>query len=256
MFRKIHYKTEEEIACIRESGQLVSKTLGELASHIRSGVTPLDLDKIAETYIRDHGATPAFLNYNGFPNTLCISVNDKVVHGIPNERPFQTGDIVSVDCGVKKDDYYGDQAYTFFVEEITDDMNRLLKTTKECLLKGIEHLNEGGRLGNVGFAIQEHAEENGYGVVRELVGHGIGRNIHEPPEVPNYGTRGKGKKIQNGLVVAIEPMINMGSHLIKQLDDGWTIVTADASPSAHYEHMVAVINGRTEVLTTFDYIEN
>lgn len=253
--RKIYYKTEEEIDLIRESSLLVGKTLAEVAKAVKPGVTTLDLDKIAETFIRDHGAEPGFLGYGGFPNSLCTSVNEQVVHGIPNSTPLQEGDIVSVDCGVLKNGFYGDSAYTFAVGEISEEVQRLLTVTKECLALGIEQAISGNRLGDVGYAIQSHAEANNYGVVRELVGHGLGQSLHEAPEVPNYGRRGNGLKLQQGLVLAIEPMINMGVKSVRQKNDGWTIVTTDGMPSAHFEHDIVVRDGKAEVLSTFEWIE-
>ena len=251
----VRLKTSEEIALMRESAQLVSKTLGMLASEIKPGISSLKLDSLAEKFIRDHGAVPGFLGLYGFPNTLCTSLNQQVVHGIPNETPLQEGDIISIDCGALMNGFYGDQAYTFMVGEVDEKVKNLIEVTKECLIKGIEQAKAGNRIGDIGFAVQQHAETNGYGVVRELVGHGIGRNMHESPEVPNYGRRGKGPKLLNGMTLAIEPMINLGTKHVKQLNDGWTIVTADASPSAHFEHDIAVVNGQPEILTTFDYIE-
>ncbi|MGF1564288.1 MAG: type I methionyl aminopeptidase [Flavobacteriales bacterium] len=253
--RKIYYKTEEEIELLRESSLLVGKTLAEVAKAIRPGVTTLDLDRIAEACIRDHGATPGFLGYGGFPNSLCTSVNDQVVHGIPNNTPLQEGDIVSVDCGVLKSGFYGDSAYTFPVGVVSEEIEKLLRVTKECLELGIEAAIAGNRMGDLGFAIQNHAETNGYGVVRELVGHGLGRELHEAPEVPNYGRRGNGVRLQPGLVLAIEPMINMGTKSVRQKSDGWTIVTGDGKPSAHFEHDVVVREGKAEVLSTFEWIE-
>jgi methionyl aminopeptidase len=251
----IYYKTEEEIDLIRESSLLVGKTLAEVARAIKPGVSTLQLDKIAEICIRDHGAEPGFLGYNGFPNSLCTSVNAQVVHGIPNDIPLQEGDIVSVDCGVKMNGFYGDSAYTFAVGEISPEVKQLLKVTKESLQLGVEQAIAGNRIGDIGFAIQEHAEKHGYGVVRELVGHGLGRNLHEAPEVPNYGKRGSGIRLREGLVLAIEPMINLGQRNVKQLKDGWTIITADKLPSAHFEHDVVVRNGKAEVLSSFALIE-
>jgi methionyl aminopeptidase len=250
----IRYKTKEEIEKIRQSALLVSKTLGMLASEIKPGVTGLYLDKLAEEFIRDHGEIPGFLGLYDFPNTLCISPNEQVVHGIPTDKPFKEGDIVSIDCGVKMNGYYGDQAYTFQVGEISPEVKRLLEVTKESLYKGIEQMRRGNRIGHIGHAIQQHTEQSGYGVVRELVGHGLGRSMHEDPHVPNYGRPGQGKKLKDGLVLAIEPMINMGTHRIVQYDDGWTIKTADGKPSAHFEHDVALINGKPEILSTFYYI--
>ncbi len=251
----IQLKTIEEIELIRESSLLVAKTHGELAKHIRPGITSMELDRIAETFIRDHGAVPGFKGYHGFPYTLCISPNEVVVHGFPKNEPLQEGDILSIDCGVLKNGYYGDSAYTFAVGEISPEKKRLLKTTFQCLMIGIEQLVEGNTLGDVSWAVQNHAEKAGYSVVRELVGHGLGRKLHEPPELPNFGRKGKGEAIKNGLVVALEPMINMGKRFVVQEKDGWTIRTTDRKPSGHYEHTVAVLNGKPEVLSTFAFIE-
>ena len=248
-------KTSEEIELMRISAQLVSKTLGMLAKEIRPGVTTLYLDNLAEVFIRDHQAIPGFLGLYDFPNSLCISVNEQVVHGIPNDKPLLEGDIVSIDCGVLKNGFYGDHAYTFAVGEIEPEVSQLLKITKESLFLGIEQMRLGNRIGDISHAIQRHTEKHGYGVVRELVGHGLGEEMHESPEVPNYGKRGRGPVIKNGLVLAIEPMINLGTRKVKQLSDGWTIVTADGKPSAHFEHNIAVVDGKPEVLSTFDYIE-
>lgn len=250
----VKYKTREEIELMREAALVVSRTLGKVAEAIKPGVTPLELDQIAEEYIRSQNAIPGFLGLYDFPNTLCISVNEHVVHGIPNNRPLESGDIISVDCGAVKDGYYGDHAYTFEVGEVAPEVKKLLKVTKECLYIGIEECRAGNRIGDIGFAIQQHAEKHGYGVVRELVGHGLGKEMHEEPQVPNYGRRGRGKKIKEGLVIAIEPMINMGTERIKQLADNWTVITADGKPSAHFEHDVAVVDGKPEILSTFDYI--
>lgn len=251
----ILYKSSEEIEIMREAAQIVSRTLGLLASKIKPGVTPLELDRIAEEYIRSQNAIPGFLGLYDFPNTLCISLNEQVVHGIPNDTPLKNGDIISVDCGAVYNEYYGDHAYTFEVGEVSADVKKLLEVTKECLELGIDATRTGNRIGDIGFAIQQHAEKNGYGVVRDLVGHGLGKTMHEDPQVPNYGRKGRGKKIKNGLTIAIEPMINMGTEKVRQLEDKWTIVTADGLPSAHFEHDVAVINGKPEILSTFDYIE-
>lgn len=255
----IYLKTSEEIELMRESALMVSRTLGLIAAEIKPGVIPSKLDKLAEEYIRDNGGIPAFKGYKGsngpFPSTLCVSINETVVHGIPGDKPVKEGDIISVDCGVKKNGFFGDHAYTFAVGEVTQEVKRLLEVTKECLYKGIEQMIEGNRIGDISYAIQQHAEKHGYGVVRELVGHGLGKNLHEEPEVPNYGSRGNGPKIKEGLVLAIEPMINMGKKNIKQLKDGWSIVTADNLPSAHFEHDVAVINGKPEILSTYAFIE-
>lgn len=251
----IHYKSREEIELMRESAQIVSKTLGLIAKEIKPGVTPLYLDKLAEEFIRDHGAEPGFLGLYDFPNTLCMSRNDAVVHGIPNQNPLEEGDIISIDCGAKKNGFYGDHAYTFAIGEVSPEVKKLLKVTLECLELGIAQTTAGNRIGDISFAIQQHAENNGYGVVRELVGHGLGRKMHESPEVPNYGKRGRGPKIKEGLVLAIEPMINMGTRRVKQLSDGWTIVTADKRPSAHFEHDVAIVDGKPDILSTFKYVE-
>ncbi len=251
----IIYKTEEEIELMRQAALVVSKTLGEVAKIIKPGVTGLQLDKLAEEHIRDLGATPGFLGLYDFPNTLCISPNAQVVHGIPNDKPYESGDIVSVDCGSILNGFYGDHAYTFEVGDVEPEMKKLLEVTKESLYVGIEATRAGNRIGDIGFAIQQHAEKYGYGVVRELVGHGIGRTMHEDPQVPNYGKRGRGKKIKNGLTIAIEPMINMGTEKINQLSDGWTILTGDNLPSAHFEHDVAVVDGKPVILSTFDYID-
>lgn len=250
----IKYKTREEIELMRESAQLVSKTLGLLAPYIVPGAIPLELDKMAETFIRDHGGEPGFLGMYGFPNSLCMSPNAQVVHGIPGKKAMQNGDILSVDCGVYMNGFYGDHAYTFAVGEVAKETSELLEVTKASLYAGIKEVVEGNRIGDIGAAIQEYTESRGYGVVRELVGHGLGTKMHEDPQVPNYGKRGRGKKIQEGLVIAIEPMINLGTHRIKQLPDGWTILTADGKNSAHFEHDVAVINGKPEILSTFQYI--
>lgn len=249
-------KTADEIELIRQSNLLVSKTLAELAKHIRPGVSTGRLDQIAETFIRDHGAVPGFLKYQGYPKTLCTSVNSEVVHGIPSEKVIlEEGDLLSVDCGVVMDGFYGDTAFSFEIGEMGEKVRNLLTTTRECLRKGIEQAVEGKRVGDVGFAVQEHAESNGYSVVREMVGHGLGRNLHEAPEVPNYGRRGTGPKWKKGMVICIEPMINMGRRQIKQDPDGWTIRAADNLPSAHFELAVAINKGKADVLSTFEYID-
>lgn len=247
-------KTLEEIELMRESALIVSKTLGVLAKEIKPGVTTLQLDKIAEDHIRDHGAEPGFLGLYDFPNTLCMSPNSQVVHGIPNADPLKEGDIISIDCGAIKNEFYGDHAYTFAVGEIDPATEKLLQITKESLYVGIREFKKNNRTGDVGYAIQKFCEDHGYGVVRELVGHGLGKKMHEDPEMPNYGKRGRGKKFVEGMVVAIEPMINMGTQRIKQHRDGWTITTLDNKPSAHFEHNVALINGKPELLSTFAYI--
>lgn len=250
----IKIKSKEEIELMRESALIVSKTLGEIAKAVKPGVTTLQLDKIAEEYIRDHGAIPGFLGLYDFPNTLCMSPNEQVVHGIPNNTPLKEGDIISVDCGALKNGFYGDHAYTFAIGEIEEATKQLLQITKESLYEGIRQFKAGNRVGDVGFAIQNYAEKHGYGVVRELVGHGLGKKMHEDPEMPNYGKRGRGKKFKEGMVVAIEPMINLGTHRIKQFSDGWTIKTADRKPSAHFEHDVAIVNGKPELLSTFEHV--
>jgi methionyl aminopeptidase len=251
----IYYKTEEEIELIKESSLLVGKTLAELAKSIKPGVTTLQLDRIAHDFIRDHGGIPAFLNYDGFPNTLCVSVNAQVVHGIPGNNELQEGDLVSVDCGVVKNEFYGDSAYSFGVGEVSAEVEKLMRVTKESLYKGIEKAVSGMRIGDISAAVQEHAEKNGFSVVRELVGHGIGRSLHEAPEVPNFGSKGKGVKMQEGLVIAIEPMINMGRRNVVTERDGWTIRAADNKPSAHYEHTIVVRKGEAQLLSSFEFID-
>jgi methionyl aminopeptidase len=251
----IYYKTNEEIEKIRVSSLLVARTLAEVAKIIRPGITSLELDKIAEEFIRDNGGVPAFKGYNGFPNSLCISPNEQVVHGIPNNRPYESGDIVSVDCGVLKDGYYGDSAYTFALGEVSAEVQNLLDTTKESLYRGIEVAVEGKRLQDISYVIQNYCESKGYSVVRELVGHGIGKSLHEAPEVPNFGKRGSGPKLKTGLVIAIEPMINMGRKNIIHGKDGWTIKTSDGMPSAHFEHTIAVGKGKADILSSFEFIE-
>ena len=252
--KTLNLKSLEEIELIRESALIVSKTLGMLATEIKPGITTIKLDKLAESFIRDHGAAPGFLGLYDFPNTLCVSPNNQVVHGIPNDTPLIDGDIISIDCGALKDKFYGDHAYTFAVGEINQETKKLLKVTKESLYEGIRAFRKNNRVGDVGYAVQNYCESFGYGVVRELVGHGLGRVMHEEPEMPNYGKRGRGKKFVDGMVVAIEPMINMGTHRIKYHSDGWTITTKDNLPSAHFEHNVALVNGKPELLSTFDYI--
>jgi len=253
---KINYKSVEEIELIRESSLLVSKTLGEIAKVIGPGVKTIDLNKLAETFIRDNGGEPAFLNYHGFPYSLCISLNDQVVHGFPGQKPLVEGDLVSVDCGAILNNYVGDSAYTFAIGEVSDTINRLMRVTMECLDRGVEKAIAGNRIGDIGYAVQEHAEKHGFGVVKELVGHGVGLHLHEKPEVPNYGKRGSGIKLEEGMVIAIEPMINAGKARVKFWDDGWTVSTADGKPSAHYEHTVAIKKGKPEILSTFSYVDN
>ncbi len=252
----VRLKTEEEIEILRENALLVSKTLAQVGRYVAPGVTTMELNNIAETYIRDHGAQPAFLGYGGFPFTLCISVNDVIVHGFASEYRLADGDIISVDCGTFYKGFYGDSAYTFPVGNISDSDKNLLKVTKESLFLGIEKAVAGNRIGDISYAVQQHVEKNGYSVVREMVGHGIGRKLHESPEVPNYGKRGQGKLLQNGMVICIEPMVNAGSRAVHLHDDGWTLSTADKKRSAHFELMVAIVNGKQKVLSTFEYIEN
>jgi len=251
----IYYKSEEEVELVRKSSLLVAKTHAEIAKLIKPGISSLELDKIAEEFIRDNGGEPAFKGYNGFPCTLCASPNEVVVHGIPNNEPINDGTILSIDCGVFMNGFYGDSAYTYEVGEVKKEIQMLLKVTKESLYKGIENAVSGKRIGDIGYAIQEHAENNDYGVVREMIGHGIGKNLHESPEVPNYGRRGSGIKLKKGLVIAIEPMINMGTRDIMQHSDGWTITTLDKKPSAHFEHTVVVREGEAEILSSFKEIE-
>ncbi len=247
-------KTKEEIELMRESALVVSRTLGMLAKELKPGVTTSKLDKMAEAYIREQGAIPGFLGLYDCPSTLLCSTNEAVVHGLPTNVPLKDGDIVSIDCGAIKNEYYGDHAYTFEIGEVNSETKKLLQVAKESLYLGIQELKLGNRVGDVGFAIQNYCESHGYGVVRELVGHGLGKKMHEDPEMPNYGKRGRGKKFVEGMVVAIEPMINMGTHKVKQLKDGWTIVTQDGKPSAHFEHDVAIVDGKPEILSTFAYI--
>ena len=251
----IHLRSEEEIDLIRNSSLLVAKTHAEIAALIKPGVNTLALDKRAEEVIRDNGGVPAFKGYNGFPNTLCMSPNNQVVHGIPNKEILKDGDILSVDCGVFMNGYYGDSAFTYEVGDVSVEIQQLLSVTKACLYKGIEQAVVGRRIGDIGFAIQQHAEMHAYGVVRELVGHGVGEQLHESPEVPNYGKRGSGILLKEGLVIAIEPMINMGTSNIIQHNDGWTITTSDNSPSAHFEHTIVVRAGKAEILSSFKEIE-
>lgn len=249
-------KTAEEIELMRQSALLVSKTLGMIAAEIKEGVTTLELDKKAEEFIKDHGAVPGFKGLYGCPSTLLTSVNEQVVHGLPTNRPIEDGDIVSVDCGVLMNEFYGDHAYTFEIGNVAPETKKLLQVTKDSLYIGIREFKAGNRVEDVGNAIQKYTESFGYGVVRELVGHGLGKKMHEAPEMPNYGKKGKGKLFIEGMVVAIEPMINMGTKNVKTLKDGWTIVTRDNKPSAHFEHNVALVNGKPELLSTFQYIYN
>jgi len=248
-------RTKEEIELLRESNILVSMTLAEIAKYIAPGITTAVLNKIAEEYILDHGALPAFKGYNGFPATICTSVNEEIVHGIPSEYVLKEGDIISIDCGVVLNGYYGDSAFTFAVGEISSEVRRLLDYTRESLEEGAKEAIAGNRLGDISFAVQSKAENAGFSVVRELVGHGLGARLHEPPEVPNFGKRGTGHKLPQGLVICIEPMINMGRKETFQKNDGWTVVTADGKPSAHFEYAVAVGQGKADVLTTFKFID-
>lgn len=252
----IYLKTAEEIELLRENNLLVSATLAEVGKHVRPGVSTLELDKLAEEFIRSHGAEPGFLGYGGFPNTLCMSVNEEVVHGIPSaKRILKEGDVLSVDCGTLMKGFYGDSAYTFAVGEIAPEVADLLRVTKEALYKGVAQAKAGNRVGDVASAVQEHAERHGYSVVRELVGHGLGRKMHEEPEVPNYGARGRGPLLKEGMVICIEPMINMGTKEVVFERDGWTVRTRDHKPAAHYEFAVAVRKSGPDVLTDFSIIE-
>lgn len=251
----IYYKTQEEIELIRQSSLLVGKTLAAVASEIKPGVTTAAIDKVAETFILDHGGKPAFKGYRGFPGTLCVSPNAQVVHGIPGKYELRDGDIISVDCGVLMNGYYGDSAFTFPVGNVKPEVMKLLRVTKESLYKGIEKAVAGGRIGDISEAVQSHAEKNGFSVVRELVGHGVGKSLHESPEVPNYGRKASGPKLAEGLVIAIEPMINMGKKNVRQERDGWTITTSDGLPSAHYEHTIAIGIGKADILSSFEEIE-
>lgn len=252
---KVYYKTEEQIEQIRESANVLSSLLAEIAKVIKPGITTLSLDKLAFDYIQDHGGTPAFLNYHGFPFSLCISVNDQIVHGFPSDYVIQDGDIVSVDGGVNLRGFISDSAYTFGVGEISAEAQQLLDVTKGSLLKGVEQAVAGKRVGDISSAVQEHVAPYNYGIVRELVGHGVGLHLHEKPEVPNYGKRGSGPKLEEGLVICIEPMINAGKAGVKFWDDGWTVSTIDGKLSAHFEQMVAIRKGTPDVLLTFDEVE-
>ncbi|HML70118.1 type I methionyl aminopeptidase [Macellibacteroides fermentans] len=252
----IYLKTDEEIELMRVANQLVGKTLGELAKHVAPGVTTLQLDKIAEEFIRDNGATPAFLGYGGFPNSICASVNEHVVHGIPSSKVIlRDGDIISIDCGTHINGFTGDSAYTFCVGEVSPEVRHLLKTTKESLYKGIEAAVDGKRVGDIANAIQTYCETRNYSVVRELVGHGCGRNMHEEPEVPNYGRRGCGPLLRSGMCICIEPMINLGSKNVVFENDGWTVRTKDRKPSAHFEHCIAIRPDGPDILSSFKFIE-
>ena len=252
----IFLKSDEEIELLRISNQIVAKTLAELAKIIAPGVSTMQLDKIADEFIRDHGAVPNFLNYGGYPNSICASVNEQVVHGIPSDKVFlEDGDIISVDCGALINGFHGDSAYTFCVGDVKPEVKDLLRTTKESLYKGIEQAEEGRRLGDIGNAIQRHCEDRGYSVVREMIGHGVGRKLHEAPEVPNYGRKGNGIMLKSGMTIAIEPMINLGSRHLVFEKDGWTTRTLDRKPSAHFEHSVAIRRGKADILSSFEYVE-
>lgn len=253
---KVSYKTEEDIIQLRETADMLSRMLGEIAKEIKPGVQTISLDKLAYTYIKDHGAEPAFLGYHDFPYTLCISVNDQVVHGFPSNYELKDGDIISVDGGIKNKGYVTDSAYTFGVGELSPEVQQLLQVTKDSLEKGIEKAIVGNRVGDISSAVQDYVTPYGYGIVRELVGHGVGYSLHEKPEIPNYGKRGSGMKLEEGLVICIEPMINLGKQGVKFWDDGWTVSTIDGKPSAHFEKMVVVRKGKPEVLTNFEHIEN
>lgn len=250
----IHYKNKEELELMRQSAQLVSKTLGMLAKEIKPGIQTIKLDKLAYEFIKDHGAEPAFLGYGGFPFSLCISPNEQVVHGFPNEDYLEEGDVLSVDCGVFMNGFVGDHAYTFEVGEVSEDVKKLLQITKESLYKGIEQMLPGNRVGDISNAIQTYCEKEGYGVVKELVGHGVGRTMHEDPQVPNYGRKGTGKVLKEGMTLAIEPMINLGTDKVRFHKDGWTVTTRDNMPSAHFEHDVAIMDGKPTLLSTYQFI--
>jgi len=251
----IQYKTSEEVQLIKQSADILGRAHGEVAKHIKEGVKTSFLDKVAEEFIRDHNGVPSFKGYNGFPASLCISVNEVIVHGFPSDYELKDGDIISVDCGVFHQGFHSDSAYTYPIGEVSPSVKALLKVTRDSLYLGIEQAVVGNRIGDIGFSIQKFVEAKGYTVVRELVGHGLGKKLHEAPEVPNYGKKGSGILLKAGMVIAIEPMINLGTRNIVQERDGWTIRTADRKPSAHYEHTVAILEDKTEVLTTHKYIE-
>lgn len=257
--RKIFYKTKEEIELIKQSAIVLGKAHGEVAKLVKPGVTTLELDKVAEEFIRDNGGSPSFKNYkvgrNSFPASLCISVNEEIVHGIPSNYQLLEGDIVSIDCGVFLDGFHSDSAYTYAIGDIDSDVKKLLEVTKESLYLGINKVQRGARIGDISFEIQSYVEKHNFSIVRELVGHGLGKSLHEGPDVPNFGRRGRGRKIEEGLVIAIEPMVNLGKKEIYSENDGWTIKALDKKPSAHFEHTVAVVDGKVEILTTFEYIE-
>lgn len=251
----IVYKSQDEVEYIRKSSLLVGKTLAEVARHLKPGVSTLELDGIAEKFIRDHGAVPSFKGYSGYKHSLCISVNEEIVHGIPGSRIVKDGDVISIDCGVFMNGFHGDSAYTFPVGGVSEEVLTLLRVTKTSLYKGIAKARSGNRVGDISAAVQEYAEAHGYGVVRELVGHGIGRKLHEKPEVANYGKRGTGPMLKRGITIAIEPMINMGTRQIRQLSDGWTVITGDRKPAAHFEHTIAITDGEPDILSSFSDIE-
>lgn len=253
----IYYKTNDEIELMRESNLLVSKTLAHIAGILKVGKTGKSIDKEAEEFIRDNGGRPGFKGYRGFPSTLCMSVNDAVVHGIPSERMFGSSDVISIDCGVVLNGFYGDAAFSFAFQDVKQEVRQLLKVTRESLYKGINAALVGNRIGDISFAIQHYCEKvNGYSIVRELVGHGVGKNLHEDPEVPNFGLKGKGPLLKEGMVIAIEPMVNMGSKAVKQLNDGWTILTRDGKPSAHYEHSIAIRRDGPDILSDHSIIDD
>ena len=252
---KVTIKSEEEIDLLRQSSLLVGKTLAEVAKILKPGVSTAKLDSLAEEYILDNGAKPGFKGYGGFPSTLCISINEEVVHGIPGNRTVKDGDIISIDCGTYMNGFYGDSAYTFAVGNVQKETLQLLEVTKQSLYKAIEQSIVGKRVGDIGYAVQNHVEKYGYGVVRDLVGHGLGRNLHEKPEIPNFGRRGSGPKLLENMVIAIEPMITLGTHEVSQDPDGWTIRTIDGLPAAHFEHDIVIRRGKAEILSTFEYIE-
>jgi methionyl aminopeptidase len=252
----IFLKSDEEIELLRISNQIVAKTLAEMAKLIAPGVSTMQLNNVADEFIRDNGAVPNFLNYGGFPFSICTSVNEQVVHGFPSDKVFlEDGDIISVDCGALINGFHGDSAYTFCVGEVKQEIIDLLRTTKESLYKGIEQAEEGHRLGDIGYAIQNYCEERKYSVVREMIGHGVGRNLHEAPEVPNYGRKGNGAMLKSGMTIAIEPMINLGTRHLVFEKDGWTTRTLDRRPSAHFEHSIAIRRGKADILSSFEYVE-
>ena len=256
----IYLKTDDEIELLRRANLLVSATLAEIAKVVKPGVTTKQLDTLAEQFIRDHGAIPTFKGYpnpygSPFPASICASVNEVVVHGIPNDVPLKNGDIVSIDCGTKLDGFCGDSCYTFCVGEVSDDVKHLLKTTKESLYKAIQTSIVGRRIGDIGYTVQQYCESQGYGIVREFVGHGIGRDMHEDPQIPNYGRQGNGKQLKNGMCLAIEPMITMGTYELLMLPDKWGVITRDRKVAAHFEHTIAIHHGKADILSTFEEIE-